>query len=86
MSTRADPLKGAWGASLIRFHLQNADICDEDRADLAALADHLDATDDAALAVWRFARDYARTGGDSDECKCVNCRAFRAVRDEEGHL
>ena len=86
MSTRADRLKGAWGASLIRFHLQNRDIDPEDRADLAALADHLDASDDRAADVWRFARDFARTSGDSEDCQCVNCRAYRAVRDEEGHL
>jgi hypothetical protein len=86
MSTRKDALKGPWGASLIRFHLQSRDIDDEDRADLAALADSLDASDDARVAVFRFAREFARTSGDSDACTCVNCRAFRAVRDDEGHL
>jgi len=86
MATRSDSLKGAWGASLIRFHLQARDIDDEDRADLAALADALDATDEQRLAVFRFARDFARTSGDSPECRCVNCRAYRAVRDDEGQL
>lgn len=86
MSTRNDALKGPWGASLIRFHLQGRDMDDEDRADLAALADSLDATDDRRADVFRFARDFARTSGDSDACRCVNCRAYRAVRDEEGHL
>lgn len=86
MSTRDDALKGPWGASLIRFHLQGRDMDSEDRADLAALADHLDASDDAAAAVWRFARDFARAAGDGPTCQCVNCRAHRAVRDEEGAL
>ena len=85
MSTRDDALKGSWGASLIRFHLQARDIDDEDRDDLAALADSLDASDDAQIAVWRFARDFARTTGDSPACNCVNCRAYRAVRHEGGH-
>lgn len=83
MSTRSDALRGAWGASLIRFHLQNRDICEEDRADLAALADHLDAADDRAVDVWRFARDFARTSGDSKDCRCVNCRAYRAVHEDD---
>lgn len=30
------------GATLIRYHLQNADICASDRAELDALADYLD--------------------------------------------
>lgn len=83
---RAPRTDKPWSASLIRFHLQRADICDEDRADLAALADSLDADADGQVAVWRFARDFARTSGDSPECECVNCRAYRAVRDEEGQL
>ncbi len=74
------------GASQIRFHLQHSDICDEDRAELSALADHLDADDDRASAVWQFAREYARPSGDSPSCQCTNCRAYRAVRDDEGHL
>ena len=86
MSTRADRLKGAWGASLIRFHLQGRDIDDEDRADLAALADSLDATDSQRADVFRFARDFARPSGDGATCTCVNCRAYRAVRDDEGVL
>lgn len=73
-------------AALIRFHLRARDIGTDDRADLAALADSLDASDDAQMAVWRFARDFARTSGDSPDCSCVNCRAYRAVRDDEGHL
>lgn len=82
----ADSLKGPWGASLIRFHLQGVDMGDEDRADLAALADHLDASDDRAADVWRFARDHARISGDGPKCQCVNCRAYRAVRDKDGQL
>jgi hypothetical protein len=74
------------GASLIRFHLQRADICAEDRAELAALADHLDRTDDDAAAVWEFAREFARPAGDSPTCQCVSCRAYWAVRDDEGQL
>jgi hypothetical protein len=78
--------KSKRGASLIRFHLQSRDIDPDDRAELAALADHLDRTDEQATAVWRFAREYARTSGDSEACECVNCRAYRAVRDDEGFL
>lgn len=33
-----------------------------------------------ADAVWQFALDFARTSGDSPECQCVSCRAFRAVQ------
>jgi hypothetical protein len=86
VSTHKDALKGPWGASLIRFHLQGRDIDADDRADLAALADAIEATDDQLIAVFRFARDFARTSGDSKDCKCVNCRAYRAVRDEDGLL
>jgi len=86
MSTRSDTLKGPWGASLIRFHLQHAEMCDEDREDLAALADSIEATDDQRADVFRFARDFARTSGDSPACECVNCRAYRAVRDDEDQL
>jgi hypothetical protein len=73
-----------WGASLIRFHLQNANMAEDDRADLSALADSLEATDGQRADVFRFARDFARTSGDSPSCDCVNCRAYRAVRDEDG--
>jgi hypothetical protein len=86
MSTRADALKGPWGASLIRFHLQSRDIDDEDRADLAALADSLEATDDQRADVFRFARDFARPSGDSEDCRCVNCRAMRGTSDGGPHL
>jgi len=86
MATRKDGLRGGGGASLIRYHLQGRDMDDEDRAHLAALADHLDAVDDRAAAVWRFAREFARTSGDSPSCECTNCRAYRAVRDEDGYL
>lgn len=86
MATRRDGVKGGWGASLIRLHLQGRDIADEDRADLAALADSLDAGDDRRADVFRFARDFARTSGDSPACECANCRAYRAVRDDEGRL
>ena len=38
-------------------------------------------SDDMNLdAVWQFAVDFARTSGDSPDCRCVNCRAHRAVQ------
>ena len=78
--------KSRRGASIIRFHLQGRDMDEGDREELAALADHLDRTDEQAAAVWRFAREFARTSGDSPTCECTNCRAYRAVRDEDGYL
>ena len=72
--------------SLIRFHLQNDTIDPDDKAELAALADLLDPSLEDDVAVWRFAREFARTAGDSKDCNCTNCRAYRAVRDDEGHL
>lgn len=79
------------GASMIRFHLQRFDMDADDRDDLAALADSLDTTDDDRMAVYRFARDFARQsahtrGSDGPLCNCVPCRAWRAVRDDEGYL
>lgn len=37
------------------------------------------AEDDPTAVVWEFARQFARTSGDSPDCQCVSCRAYRAV-------